>query len=372
MGVAEEAGTTTRDFGQCVAQYVVEAPGSRDGRVHEAGCQTPVNPLAVDVDRGKLRRVDAGELEPRERQRREEQQLELGNYVGRVERAVIDGVGQQGVERPGVGTDTDAQCRAEGHRDQHVARGFLRANSGVVREEREERDLDSRVVEHARRGEQQHEPYPMMPLVERCRHDHRLADEAAEKRERRYRCRPDGAQRCRLWHALVQTAQLRTVYLARAVEHRPHGHQQQPLEQDVVEGVRDGAVDRQRGADADAADHEAELVDQAVGQHAPQIVLDDRVEDRETRHDGADVDEQLGAWETACKGVDGDLGGEGAQEDRARGRGLGVGVREPVVQQRKTGLDAKSDEYEPRRHAVEADVVELQAASVADADEHTG
>ena len=36
-------------------------------------------------------------------------------------------------------------------------------------------------------------------------------------------------------------------------------------------------------ADPDADDHEAELVDHAVGEHPAQVVLDHRVEDREAR-----------------------------------------------------------------------------------------
>ncbi len=65
-------------------------------------------------------------------------------------------------------------------------------------------------------------------------------------------------------------------------------------------------------------DHEADLVDHAVGQHPAQVVLDDGVEDGEAGHDGADVDQELGARKAAGQGVDRHLGGEGATGTRCR------------------------------------------------------
>ncbi len=60
---------------------------------------------------------------------------------------------------------------------------------------------------------------------------------------------------------------------------------------------RDGSVDGQGRSDTDAAHHEPDLVDEAVGQDPPDVVLQYRVKDREGRHEGAEPDQQLGARE---------------------------------------------------------------------------
>src|SRR5690625_6492145 len=80
-----------------------------------------------------------------------------------------------------------------------------------------------------------------------------------------------------------------------------------------------GAVERQRGAYAHAHQHEAQLVDDGIRQHAPEVVFDDGVENGEERHGGADVYQQFGAGETTRKRVDGRLGGKDAQENRSGG-----------------------------------------------------
>ena len=123
------------------------------------------------------------------------------------------------------------------------------------------------------------------------------------------------------------------------------------LEQDVGEGVGDRAVEGELGADADADDHEAELVVEAVGQHAPQVVLDHGIEDRKRGHRGADRHQNFGAGESARQRVDGDLGGERRQQHRAGDGRFRIGVLQPVVQQRERALDAEGEEDQRRRRA---------------------
>ena len=118
-------------------------------------------------------------------------------------------------------------------------------------------------------------------------------------------------------------------------------------------------------ADADARHHEADLVDHAVAEHAPQVVLDDRVEDREARHDDADVDEQLGAREAPRQRVDRHLGGEGAQEDGPVGVASGYASVSQLWSSGKPGLDAEGEEDQPRRQRpVQPDVAELDGSGV--------
>ena len=66
-------------------------------------------------------------------------------------------------------------------------------------------------------------------------------------------------------------------------------------------------------ADSDATDHEADLVDHAVAQHAAQVVFDHSVKDREAGHDHANVYQQLGTRKAPRQRIHGDLGGHGTE-----------------------------------------------------------
>ena len=239
-------------------------------------------------------------------------------------------------------------------------------------EEREERDLDPRVVEHAGRREEQHQEDHRVALVGRGGEDQRLGDEAAEQGKGGDRGRADDAEGGGPGHGLVEPAQVRAVDVADPMEHRAHRHEQKRLIDDVGEGVRRRAVDGQFGADADAADHEAQLVVEAVGENPPEVVHDHRVEDRKGRHGGADVNQDLGPRVAPGKRIDGELGGEGAEPDGAAHRGLGIGVLQPVVQEREGAFDADGEEDQGRPQAAEAHGAELDRARVRDVEQGAG
>ena len=113
------------------------------------------------------------------------------------------------------------------------------------------------------------------------------------------------------------------------------------------EGVGGGAVQCQLCTDPDPRDHEPDLVDQAVGQDASKVVLNDRVEDGEHGHGGADVDEDFGACVATRQSVNGELGGESAKEDGAgRGR-FRISIGQPVVQERERALDSEGEKDQP-------------------------
>ena len=114
----------------------------------------------------------------------------------------------------------------------------------------------------------------------------------------------------------------------------------------------DRAVDRQRGADADAADHEPHLVDEAVGQHPAQVVFDDREKDGERGHDGADPDQGLGPRKAPGQDIDGRFGGEGAQPDHPGDGGFRIGIGQPGVQQRPGAIDPHPDKDQVGGQAV--------------------
>jgi hypothetical protein len=149
------------------------------------------------------------------------------------------------------------------------------------------------VVKHAGRGKQQDKPDQPQVLTAGRIHHHGFTDKTAEEREGRNGRRPDDAENAGQRHGPIKPADIRGVDLAGAVHDRAHGHEQEAFEQHIVEGMRHGPVDRQLGADADAADHEAHLVDQAVGQDAPQVVFDHGKENRESGHGGPDINQGL-------------------------------------------------------------------------------
>jgi len=131
--------------------------------------------------------------------------------------------------------------------------------------------------------------------------------------------------------------------------HLRRRHQQQRLVDDVSEGVRGRAVQRELRADADPGDHETDLVDDAVGEDAPHVVLEQRVHDAVEHHEQPHPDEQLGAGKTAQQHVHGGLRGERRQEHGATPRRLWIGVRQPRRQRRRAGVQQESREDHPVR-----------------------
>ncbi len=136
--------------------------------------------------------------------------------------------------------------------------------------------------------------------------------------------------------------------------------------------MRGRAVEGQFAADADADHHETELVVEAVGQHAAQVVLDHRIEDGERRHGGADGNEDLGAGIAAGQGVDRELGRERREHDRAAWCGLRIGVLKPVVQQRKGALDPECQEDQPGSRRDQPQFVECDRLCGVEMEERAG
>ncbi len=113
----------------------------------------------------QLGRVQPTALQPGERKGAEEQQLKLGQDVGDIVGIVRIRPRQQRVERLlREGANHDAQGRCDAHGKELVLGRVGGLDLGVVGVEREERDLDTRVVEHTRGGEEQDEPNPVVVL----------------------------------------------------------------------------------------------------------------------------------------------------------------------------------------------------------------
>ena len=201
--------------------------------------------------------------------------------------------------------------------------------------------------EDAGRSGCQQQPDRLQMAVGRGLRDHRLADEAGGQREGRNGQCADGAADRRQRHAVEQPAQFRAFAPPRRGQHGTGRHQQQRLVDDVGEGMGGGAVQRHLGADADAGNHEADLVDDAVGEDAPHVVFQQRIDDAVEHHEQPDPDQDLGAGEAAYQHVHRGLGGEGGEEHRAAPRGFRVGVGQPGRQRRCAGVDQEADQDQP-------------------------
>ena len=136
--------------------------------------------------------------------------------------------------------------------------------------------------------------------------------------------------------------------------------------------MSDCSIEGEFRADADPDNHETELVVEAVSQHPPQIVFDDRIEDGKRSHRRADRHKNFRAGESTRQRIDGDLGGEGREQHRAGHGRFGIGVLQPIVQQWKRALDAESDENQNRAGRSELDRVESERARVSVMEQYTG
>ena len=138
----------------------------------------------------------------------------------------------------------------------------------------------------------------------------------------------------------------------------------------VGEGVGRGAVERKlverriaAAGEADAADHEADLVDDRIGQDAPHVVFQQRVDDPVEDHVEADPDQQFHARKAADQHQYRDLRREGREENHAAPGGFRIGVGQPGREGRRAGVDQEAGQDQPGARTVEAeDVLDRLAA----------
>ncbi len=188
----------------------------------------------------------------------------------------------------------------------------------------------------------------------------RLGRETRSQREAGYRQRADDAADGRQRHGAKQPAEIGALAFAGAVDDHAGAHEQQRLVDDVRERVRRGAVQRHLRADADRADHEADLVDDRVGENAARVVFEQRVDNAVHDHVEADPDQYRLAGEQQDQRQYRGLGGECRQEHRAGRTRFRVGVGEPGRQRRRRGVDQDADQDHPgieigRQHRLDVD-----------------
>ncbi len=281
-------------------------------------------------------------------------------------RDVVGGERQQRIERRVPDPESDAERREEQHCQPHVERRIGRSQPRVLLEEDEPRVLDAGVEGRARRGRGEQIPDHHQVLGHRGVADHRLADEPRREREARDRQRADRPAERRQRHRAEQPSEVGAFAPPGRVQHRARRHQQQRLVEDVGERMRCRAVECRRRADADAGDHEPDLVDDAVGQDAPHVVLQQRIDDAVEHHDETDVDQDLGAGKRAQEHVDRGLGRERRKEHGAAPRRLGIGIGNPGGQRPCAGVHEKSGEDQPMRGRVQRKTLEGDRARFGD------
>ena len=134
-------------------------------------------------------------------------------------------------------------------------------------------------------------------------HGHRFTDKTAEKWESRDRGGADHAAHGGKRHGFMQTAQIGGPYFTGHMQNGTCGHKEQCLVDDVAKGVGNHTIDGKLRSNSDTANHETDLVDEAVGKNPAQIVFNYSVKDRESCHGSADPDKRFGAGKGPGQGI---------------------------------------------------------------------
>ena len=192
--------------------------------------------------------------------------------------------------------------------------------------------------------------------------------EAVERRQRRDRDAADEEHEGGLRHAVNEAAELFHVALAGGIEHRAGAEEQQTLEQRMIEHVQQPGSERQRRRHhqalrlererkAERGENDADVLDGAVGEHALDVVLHQRVEHAHHRGDAADGEhehapppvrraEQI--EHDADEAVDRDLGHHTAHQGGDVAGRRGMSERQPAVQRHHARLRAGAEQHEDK------------------------
>ena len=214
---------------------------------------------------------------------------------------------------------------------------------------------------NAGRGRSEQKPDHSQLRIRRPLRDHGLGWKTRGEWKRRNRKRPyDAADRGER-HGAKEAAELGALAPAGHKQHRARRHEQQRLVDDVHECVGRRPVERHLTANADAGNHEPDLIDDAVGQDAPHVVFEDRIDDTIEHHIKADINQELCAGKASQQNIDRGLGGKRREKDRAAPGSFGIGVGEPGGKGRRAGIDEKACENEiagpaVRRHGLEREI----------------
>ena len=112
------------------------------------------------------------------------------------------------------------------------------------------------------------------------------------------------------------------------------------------------AVQSHRRADADTGDHETDLTDDVVAEKAAHIIFHDRIERPIERHEAAGSHEEVGPCKDADERIDGDLRGEGGEENGAGDGAFRIRIDQPCIHRRDGRIHGDADEDRPEGQIV--------------------
>ena len=222
----------------------------------------------------------------------------------------------------------------------------------------------------AQRKVQPHEPGRRREAEQQRLKRQPLAHEAVQERQAGDGHRADEEAGARPRHAAQQPAEPLELTRARRHDDAPRAEEQQPLEDGVVQHVREAGRERdgrQAGmpvgerhhAGAQAEEDDAGVLDRAVGEQALQIGLRQRVQDAEDRGERADEHEgeaPAGARHAqaeradAKETVDARRDEHGGHQRRDAGRRRRMRLGQPDVERQHARLDAEADEEQHEQH----------------------
>ena len=161
----------------------------------------------------------------------------------------------------------------------------------------------------------------------------------------------------------MQSAQIGGPYFAGHMQNGTCGHKEQCLVDDVTKGVGNDTVDGKLRSYSDTANHKTDLVDEAVGQHAPHIICNHGVEYRKAGHKGPGPDQNGGPRKGSCQYIDGAFGRQGAHKHGAGDGSPGIGVRQPRMQRENDRIQTKPDKYQIGGRIIQSDIGEFSCSA---------
>ena len=245
--------------------------------------------------------------------------------------------------------------REQDHGIGHRARRFVRMRVPAIRAEEGEQHRPRHVQGREERGGKPDDPDRVVVRVIRGREDRVLREEPGERRDAREGDRPDREHPERHRKVLPEPSHLAHVVRVHRMDHRPGGEEQQGLEERVGEQMEEAGGVALR-AEPERRHHVGELRDRRVGEHAFDVVLDEREERRDQHGDRADRSHERERMagggehgEHPAHHVDAGRDHRRRVDERGHRRGARHRVGEPHVQRELSRLPDRAAEEQERR-----------------------
>src|SRR5680860_1744329 len=131
------------------------------------------------------------------------------------------------------------------------------------------------------------------------------------------------------------------------VQYASRSHEEQALVEYVGKSMSGGCVDGDLRPYSYRRHHITYLANYAVGEDAPNVVLQHSVDNSIQSHHHSRPDQDIPTREAPGQSVDCGLGGKSAHEDAPGDGSLGIGVRKPGVEGRHCCVDGETHQDKP-------------------------